>query len=234
MIINSSTSLGYKHFTVRCYSRLLENTTIALLHRLFGLKGFVTEDPGVWVHTPAVGSQRPSGPIPSSPAHHDAAVSAQQHGEVRKISALGIHLRRHVSSLGAAINLDMPTTNAATTSSDSSIAAAAPSDGNTSKDDTGATGADEKFNPWSRFIACGLAGKGVTCVEEELLALGGAGIPGLDPEIVARAWAEELVKRMELEPREIERIGRDEADELVWTAEKDGYLEAVGKDELRL
>lgn len=238
MTINSSTSLGYKHFTVRCYSRLLEKTTVALLHRLFGLKGFVTEDPGVWVHTPARGWQQPSGSAPSSPAHPYAAVSAQQDGEVRKISALGIHLRRHVSSLGAAINLDMPTTNAATnaatTSSDDSIAAAAPLDGHASQDNAVATGAYEKYNPWNRFVACGLEGKGVTCVEEELLALGGAGIPGLDPEIVARAWAEELVTRMELEPREIERIGRDEADELVWTAEKDGYLEAVGKDELGL
>lgn len=153
-------------------------------------------------------------------------------GEVRKISALGIHLRRHVSSLGAAINLDMPTTNAATNSSDNSNTAATPTHQNTSKYHTAVTTADERFNPWNRFVACGLAGKGVTCIQDELLASGGTGIPGLDPEIVARAWAEELVKRMELEPREIEKIGRDEADELVWTARKEGYMEAVGRDEL--
>lgn len=153
-------------------------------------------------------------------------------GEVRKISALGIHLRRHVSSLGAAINLDMPTTNAATNSSGNSNAAVTPTHKTTSKYDAAMTTADEKFNPWSRFVACGLAGKGVTCIQDELLASGGTGIPGLDPEIVARAWAEELVKRMELEPREIERIGRDEADELAWAARKEGYMEAVGKDEL--
>lgn len=245
MVINSSTPLGYKHFTVRCYSRLLENTTISLLHRLFGLKGFTTEDPGVWLQSPAGESCRQSVPAPSAPAHHDAVVSAQQQpeggttgslswndGEVRKISAIGIHLRRHVSSLGAAINLDMPTTNAATTSSDNNVATTASSDSIIKSDGTMTTGPGEQSNPWSRFVACGLAGKGVTCVEQELLASGGAGIPGLDPDIVARAWAEELAKRMDLDPREIERIGRDEADELVWTAEKDGFLEAAGKDEL--
>lgn len=247
MVINSSTPLGYKHFTVRCYSRLLENTTIALLHRLFGLRGLTTEDPGVWVHTPA-------GKSPSPPAHHDATISAhhqeqqegfgegsageaasslsQNDGEVRKISALGIHLRRHVSSLGAAINLDMPVTNAATTSSDHSLPDATSSDSDTRKKYAVMPESNERFNPWTRFIACGLAGKGVTCVQEELLASGGTGIPGLDPEVAARAWAEELAKRMELDPRGIERISRDEVDELVWSAEKGGYLEAVEKDAL--
>ncbi|KAJ4422372.1 hypothetical protein N0V82_002927, partial [Gnomoniopsis sp. IMI 355080] len=90
MAINSPTpsSLGYKPFTVRCYSRLLESTTIGLLRRLFGLSAFTTDDPGVWVGDDDGGGRR---------------------GEnVRKIAALGIHLRRHVSSLGAAVNLDMP------------------------------------------------------------------------------------------------------------------------------
>lgn len=186
MAINAPAArpLGYKHFSVRCYSRLLEDTTVALLRRLFGLAGFTTGDPGVWVRT-------------------------SRSGEVRKISALGIHLRRHVSSLGAALNLDMPTTTAA-----------------------GGGGGDEGTNPWTRFIACGLEGKGVTCVGEELRAAGGNGIPGLDAEIVARAWAEELAGRMELSPGSVEMVGRDEVDEIVATAEREGFVEEVGREEV--
>ncbi|PSS03188.1 hypothetical protein BD289DRAFT_401069 [Coniella lustricola] len=190
MVIKSNSAsapLGYKSFTVRCYSRLLENTTIALLQRLFGLKGFTTDDPGVWVRTPF--------------------------DNVRKISALGIHLRRHVSSLGAAINLDMPTTTTTTTMT--SVAAA-----------------DEQQNPWTRFVACGLEGKGVTCVEEELRTAGGSGIHGVDAETVARAWAEELAVRMELHPRDVERVARDEVAEVVETARREGFVDAMAADEI--
>lgn len=204
MVISSPPSspapLGYRAFSVRCYSRLLEDTTTALLRRLFGLQGFTTDDPGVWVRTPGLG------------------------GGVRKISALGIHLRRHVSSLGAAINLDMPTTTAAAT-----------------KGAAGSGAAEEEgpSNPWARFVACGLEGKGVTCVAEELRAAGGSGIPGLDAEIVARAWAEELARGMGLggDAQDgggggVERVGADEVEEMVATAEEDGFLEAVGRDEV--
>lgn len=211
MVINSSTrALGHKHFTVRCYSRLLERTTISLLRRLFGLAGFTTDDPGVWVRTP---------PAPRGPGGLGGAVSdGGGGGEVRKISALGIHLRRHVSSLGAALNLDMPTTRAV---------------GSTTQQQRGGeAGADEATNPWARFVACGLAGKGVTCVEEELLAAGGTGIPGLDSEVVARAWAEELAEGMGLGPQAVELVGRDEADELVAAAARDGYVDAARGDEL--
>lgn len=194
--------LGYKSFTVRCYSRLLENTTTALLRRLFGLAGFTTDDPGVWVRTPTMG---PDG----------------GEGEVRKISALGIHLRRHVSSLGAAINLDMPTTRGG--SGGSGVG-----DG-----DDDETGERPEENPWARFVACGLEGRGVTCVAEELRAAGGSGIPGgLDAEVVARAWAEELARGMELDPRAVERVGRDEVEEIVDAAEREGYLDAAGRDEM--
>lgn len=200
MVINSSTrALGHKHFTVRCYSRLLERTTIALLRRLFGLAGFTTDDPGVWVRTP------PAAGAPVGGARGD--------GEARKISALGIHLRRHVSSLGAALNLDMPTTTATT-------------------QHRGEADTDEATNPWARFVACGLAGRGVTCVEEELLAAGGTGIPGLDSEVVARAWAEELAEGMGLGSHAVELVGRDEADELVAAARRDGYVDAARGDEV--
>lgn len=185
MAINSPmpSSLGYKPFTVRCYSRLLESTTIALLCRLFGLSAFTTEDPGVWV---GEGKQ------------------------VRKIAALGIHLRRHVSSLGAAINLDMPIVRGGESS----------------------WGEDENLNPWARFVACGLEGKGVTCVEEELRAAGGTGVGGIEGEIVARAWAEELAVRMELDPGSVEFVKQDEVQEIIDLAERDGWVDVVAKDEV--
>lgn len=189
------TSLGYKSFTVRCYSRLLENTTTALLHRLFGLSGFTTDDPGVWVRTPRTDGREE---------------------EARKISALGIHLRRHVSSLGAAINLDMPTTRGgAVGGQQTAVAAGAEGD-----------------NPWERFVACGLEGKGVTCVAEELRAAGGRGVPGLDGEVVARAWAEELARGMELNPAAVERVGRDEVEEIVGLAKEGGFVDVVSRDEI--
>lgn len=191
MAISGPRPLGYRHFTVRCYSRLLEKTTVSLLRRLFGLSGFTSDDPGVWVRTPAR--------------------EGEAEEEVRKVSALGIHLRRHVSSLGTAVNLDMPTTSAV----------AAPE-----------AVPDEEHNPWARFVACGLEGKGVTCVQEELRAAGGAGIPGLDGEIVARAWAEELAREMELDPGSVEWVAGDEVEEIVSRAETDGFVDAVAGDEV--
>ncbi|ROW10388.1 hypothetical protein VMCG_01949 [Cytospora schulzeri] len=213
MVIRSPRPLGYKQFSVRCYSRLLEDTTIGLLQRLFGLKGFITEDPGVWVRTPAG-----SGSSSSSSSSYSQGGRGEGKEEVRKISALGIHLRRHVSSLGAAINLDMPTT--------SSLAPPLPGRLLPSGEE------EEKVNAWARFVACGLEGKGVTCVQEELRAAGGAGIPGLSSEIVARAWAEELAGRMEVGQHGVELVGKDEIEELVGTAEREGHLDAVGRDEL--
>lgn len=221
MAIRSPAPLGYRQFTVRCYSRLLEDATAGLLRRLFGLAGFTTEDPGVWVRSPP-------GPA-GSPSRAAAAAAGwkagedgegEGEGEVRKISSLGIHLRRHVSSLGAAINLDMPTTRATSTP----LGQAPSSSGG---------GGEEQFNPWARFVACGLEGKGVTCVQEELRARGGAGVPGLHPEVVARAWAEELAERMGLGGHGgVELVGRDEVADLVGAAGREGYLDEVGRDEL--
>jgi Lipoate-protein ligase B len=53
--------------TPRCHIRVLENSVIDLLKR-YGVKGFVTEDPGVWVN--------------------DAETA-------KKITAVGVHLRRN-------------------------------------------------------------------------------------------------------------------------------------------
>lgn len=201
MAINSPhpSSLGYKPFTVRCYSRLLEATTISLLQRLFGLRAFTTDDPGVWVD----GSDDPA-----TGAGAGAATA-------RKIAALGIHLRRHVSSLGAALNLDMPiTTTTATTT------ATCPQEG------------EERMNPWARFVACGLAGKGVTCVEAELKAAGGQGVGGIEGEIVARVWAEELAVRLELDPGSVEFVKADEVEEMVDLATRSGWADLVARDEV--
>lgn len=63
----------------RCHIRLLENSVIDVLAR-FGVKGFVTEDPGVWV-----AGARP--------------------GAEKKITAVGVHLRRNISSYGVGFNV---------------------------------------------------------------------------------------------------------------------------------
>lgn len=215
MVIRSPGPLGYKQFSVRCYSRLLEDTTTGLLQRLFGLRGFTTDDPGVWVRTPAAAAAAAAAGGP--PGRGGDA------GEVRKISALGIHLRRHVSSLGAAVNLDMPTTGYSSSSSSSS----APPGGKLPPGE-----GEEGANPWARFVACGLEGKGVTCVQEELRAAGGAGIPGLSSEVVARAWAEELARRMGIDQHGVELVEGGEIEELVGAAEREGHFDAVGRDEL--
>jgi lipoyl(octanoyl) transferase 2 len=64
-----------KGISVRCYVHLLESTTIATLGR-WGLKGVRTENPGVW-----------------------------EEGGERKIAALGVHLRRSISSYGVGLNI---------------------------------------------------------------------------------------------------------------------------------
>jgi lipoate-protein ligase B len=61
--------------TPRCHIRVLENSVIDLLDS-YGVKGFTTEDPGVWVG---------DGP--------------------KKITAVGVHLRRNISSFGIGLNV---------------------------------------------------------------------------------------------------------------------------------
>lgn len=91
----------HTHLGVRSYACLLEKTTISVLASLFGLSAFTTSDPGVWVGP----ESRP-----------------------RKIAAMGVHLRRHVTSLGVAVNLDMPYIRSE----------------------------DPGMNPWARIVPCGL------------------------------------------------------------------------------
>lgn len=104
----------HAHLSVRDYACLLEKTTIATLARRWGLDGFTTANPGVWVR------------------------STQQEGDERKIAALGVHLRRHVTGLGVAINYNTPVTG------------------------------PEETNPWGRIVACGLGDRSVTSVCAEL------------------------------------------------------------------
>ncbi|KAI1803460.1 hypothetical protein F4811DRAFT_343527 [Daldinia bambusicola] len=105
----------HAHFTVRDYTCLLEKTTIATLLRVYGLAGFTTSNPGVWVRKD------------NDPARAE-----------EKISALGVHLRRHVAGLGVAINVGVPVTG------------------------------PEATNPWARIVACGLGDRGVTSVAAQL------------------------------------------------------------------
>ncbi|KAI1379918.1 hypothetical protein F4677DRAFT_298873 [Hypoxylon crocopeplum] len=114
----------HAHFSVRDYTCLLEKTTIATLQRVYGIEGFTTSNPGVWVRLRST-----------------SLTSEQQdteEGEERKIAALGVHLRRHVTGLGVAINFGMPVSGS------------------------------EAVNPWARIVACGLGDKSVTSVMAHL------------------------------------------------------------------
>ncbi|RDW86197.1 lipoyl(octanoyl) transferase LIP2 [Aspergillus mulundensis] len=66
--------------TPRCHIRLLENSVVDVL-RSYGLEGLITEDPGVWVPRPSRDE------LP------------------RKITAVGVHLRRNISSYGIGFNV---------------------------------------------------------------------------------------------------------------------------------
>ncbi|KAF9888372.1 hypothetical protein FE257_008650 [Aspergillus nanangensis] len=65
--------------TPRCHIRLLENSVVDVL-RSFGIEGLITADPGVWV--------RPSPDVAA-----------------KKITAVGVHLRRNISSYGVGLNV---------------------------------------------------------------------------------------------------------------------------------
>ncbi|RYP68633.1 hypothetical protein DL769_005470 [Monosporascus sp. CRB-8-3] len=122
----------HRHLGVRDYACLLERTTIAALAR-FGVRGFTTENPGVWVrrHGEAAGAIA---------IGKEGGQGETKKGDERKIAALGVHLRRHVTGLGVAVNLGMPVSGPV----------------------------DEAANPWARIVACGLGDKGVTSLAAEL------------------------------------------------------------------
>ncbi|PYH80727.1 hypothetical protein BO82DRAFT_433097 [Aspergillus uvarum CBS 121591] len=83
--------------TPRCHIRLLENSVIDVLAS-YGVRGLVTEDPGVWVHPPLA----PKTPLRASSQHAEEDEAAQL---PRKITAVGVHLRRNISSFGIGFNV---------------------------------------------------------------------------------------------------------------------------------
>lgn len=67
----------------RCHIRVLENSVVDVLSG-YGVEGVVTEDPGVWV------------PSKKGVSGIDGA---------KKITAVGVHLRRNISSFGIGFNV---------------------------------------------------------------------------------------------------------------------------------
>ncbi|KAK3954817.1 hypothetical protein QBC32DRAFT_335111 [Pseudoneurospora amorphoporcata] len=183
-------SQQHNKYTVRCYTRLLEKTTIATLLKSFGLKAFTTEDPGVWVRSGAAWT--PSASLAAEGEEECALAGTREtvesgedeNGNLAKIAALGVHLRRHVSGLGTAINVDMP----------------------------GPEVTSEALNPWARFVACGLDGKTVTSIRGELVKSNEARPEDyegmLNPPVVADQWAENLARNIGVE--EVQTVGEEE------------------------
>ncbi|KAL2016814.1 hypothetical protein VTK56DRAFT_2937 [Thermocarpiscus australiensis] len=189
-------------FTVRCYARLLEETTIAVLGSLFGIEGLTTGDPGVWVRSRSRSrAGRAHHQPPPPPPPREEADDEDGGVPFAKIAALGVHLRRHVSALGTALNVAMPGPEAA---------------------------GDERVDPWARIVACGLEGKRVTSVAGELAG----GVAEVDAKLVGRrggrvgtaatslvrqggregmvasAWAEEFARRVGLQG--VDAVGVEE------------------------
>ncbi|KAF6816092.1 lipoyl transferase [Colletotrichum sojae] len=144
-------SAYFPPLTVRSYARLLEQTTQAVLADGPGVATYLSEeDPGVWTEAARAG------------------------GQERKIAAMGVHLRRHVSGLGTALNVDVAVDGA------------------------------EAANPWARFVPCGLEGKTATSVEAEVgretwAAWRDACDVRAERKWYARRWVEELARRLGVE-----------------------------------
>jgi len=140
----------HPHLSVRAYASLLEDTTASVLRERFGISTFRDEEnPGVWVR----GNTRQGPPD-------------------RKIAALGIHLRRHITTLGLALNITVPTSG------------------------------DAGLNPWARFTPCGIPDRDVTSVAAEIGAdLSPDATEDvrreLDLEVIAGAWCAEFKRRLE-------------------------------------
>ncbi|EPS26898.1 hypothetical protein PDE_01838 [Penicillium oxalicum 114-2] len=83
MVAYTVLDLKRLNLTPRCHIRVLENSVIDVL-KSYGVKGFTTEDPGVWVADDA---------------------NAAQSGLPKKITAVGVHLRRNISSFGIGLNV---------------------------------------------------------------------------------------------------------------------------------
>lgn len=69
----------------RCHIRCLENSVIDVLGT-YGVRGVVTQDPGVWVD-------------------QNSNNNSSSNGSVKKITAVGVHLRRYISTYGIGLNV---------------------------------------------------------------------------------------------------------------------------------
>ncbi|KAI1092988.1 hypothetical protein F5B19DRAFT_452650 [Rostrohypoxylon terebratum] len=113
----------HKHFTVREYVSLLEQTTIAALKQVYDVDTYSDpEYPGVWARKVR---------LVMGPDGSDQMVEDEQGG---KLASLGVHLQRHVTGLGIAVNVRM-----------------------------GLQG-DRRKNPWSRIAPCGHSHDDITTV----------------------------------------------------------------------
>lgn len=172
--------------TARDYACLLEKTTIATLGRgaFGGLRGFTTENPGVWVK----------------------GIGDQGINEDRKIAAMGVHLRRHVTGLGVAINYATPAYRGGQVAMQSE---------------------DARSNPWARIVPCGLGELGVTSVQAERPDLA---LPETIGKKIAAAWSREFTQRLGLQQEDTDPSVED----CEWSAikaelglhDEDGYVEA--------
>lgn len=197
-------SSSHARFSVRAWARALETATVRCLGR-FGIAAFTTDDPGVWVA--GRGNDREA---------DGGGVAREAEKAARKIAALGVSLRRHVSALGVAVNVDMPEPRIGL------------------EDDVD----DEAVNPWQRFVPCGLEGKPVTSVAAELRWRGGGRSGGrvttqLDEKAVADAWAVELAGIMgvdgveEVAPKDVRSLLRLYGNGEDRDAERNAYLRKV-------
>ncbi|KAJ2903281.1 putative lipoate--protein ligase b-like protein [Zalerion maritima] len=160
---------------VRTWATLLEEITMNLLRERYGIEGFTEcKNPGVWSRglvgsMDSIQDQRPD-VCGNSKGTKDYDVSPS------KIAAMGIHLRRHVTSLGISINLSTP------------IYRSQYLQGASNRDRTTIFSESEQLllqnNPWSRFLACGIEGRSVTSVLAEILLAQTEGHYGRSQELV--------------------------------------------------
>jgi lipoyl(octanoyl) transferase 2 len=164
----------HRHFTVRSYARLLEETTAAVLSSVFSIQTYLNDDePGVWVQRGGIGNgMGNAGTQDLGQGIEQEQGHGQRQDQERKIAAMGVHLRRHITGLGVAINIDVPVTG------------------------------PEAVNPWARFVPCGLEGKAVTSIAAELGPAWMPDLtPEVYEDMrlmIAYGWAEEFAKRVGL------------------------------------
>ncbi|OTB07399.1 hypothetical protein M426DRAFT_250800 [Hypoxylon sp. CI-4A] len=170
----------HARFGVREYTCLLEKTTIATLRRLYGIEGFTTDNPGVWV-------------------------MRRKEQKEEKISALGVHLRRHVTGLGVAVNLAMPVSG------------------------------PEVVNPWARIVACGLGDRSVTSVAAQLgVSSDDDDAVVRSGEEIASVWAAEFADRLKIHASNSSsssREGKEAAAAAAVTQEDWGFWERELQDD---